>query len=68
MAERTVEETAERVAVLAFIRGEAARTRFIASDYRVKRCVEETRVWNKIAEAFGNIANRIQHGEHRESR
>ncbi len=59
------EKTLERVATLSFIRGEAERARFIANDYRIKHQDSEARVWSKIAEKIGAIANRIERGEHR---
>jgi hypothetical protein len=56
---------AEREMTLAFLRAEADRHRSVANDMRVKRADADARVWLKIAEALGNIANRIQRLEHR---
>jgi hypothetical protein len=57
---------AEREATLVFLRAEADRHRSVANDMRVKCADADARAWLKIAEALGNIANRIQRLEHRE--
>jgi hypothetical protein len=50
--------------IVAFLRREAERHRTVANDYKKKREESEARTWSKIAEAIGNLANRIERGEH----
>jgi hypothetical protein len=54
----------ERSAVLVFLRAEAERARLLASDYRIKNATDVAKNFNRLAEKLGNVANRIERGEH----
>ena len=52
--------------VVAFIREEAEHARTAAATYRHNHnAPEEARMWSKIAEKLGYVANRIERGEYR---
>ena len=60
------ESVQEEIAdVVAFIRKEAEKARGVANDYRIKDATADVRVWQKVAEHLGRIANRIERGEYR---
>ncbi len=57
------EERISKANVLKLLRSTAENHRGVAADYKNKDCDQEARVWSKMAECLGMIANRIERGE-----
>jgi hypothetical protein len=55
----------ECAVVISLLRSEAKSAQYLAADYRIKHVTMEARVWSKVAESLGKVANRIERGEHR---